>query len=70
MTLTEGKYTWTKEKVTVPAGDVKFKVVKNHSWDESWPNDDYVLNIPETAEYTVTITFDEETKAITPPYPQ
>ena len=65
MTLTEGKYTWTKEKVALPAGDVKFKVVKNHSWNESWPNDDYVLNIPETAEYTVTITFDEETKAIT-----
>ena len=64
MTLTEGKYTWSKEKVALPAGDVKFKVVKNHSWNENWPNDDYVLNIPETAEYTVTITFDETTKEV------
>ena len=42
----------------------KFKVVKNHSWDEAYPGSDYVLKVDETATYTVTITFDESTKAV------
>ena len=42
----------------------KFKVVKNHSWNEAYPGSDYVLKVDETATYTVTITFDESSKAV------
>ena len=40
--------------------DYNYKVVKNHSWAESWPADNAVLTVEETAEYTVTFEFDEE----------
>ena len=40
--------------------DYTYKVVKNHSWAESWPADNAVLTVEETAEYTVTFEFDEE----------
>lgn len=40
--------------------DVKneFKVVKNHSWDESYPAANYVFTVKETGTYSVTIQFD------------
>ena len=48
----------------VPAGALKFKVVKNHSWDnEAWPEQDYDYNLPIGG--TVTIDFNPETGEIT-----
>lgn len=40
--------------------DVKneFKVVKNHSWGESYPTANYVFTVKETGTYSVTIQFD------------
>ncbi len=40
--------------------DVKneFKVVKNHSWGESYPAANYVFTVKETGTYSVTIQFD------------
>lgn len=58
MTLVEGVYTWEKTNMTMPAGNVAFKVVEDHSWDNaSYPADNYVLNIPEAGVYTITITY-------------
>ena len=64
MTLVEGLYTWSKSDVTLPAGVVGFKVVKNHKWDDAYPAQNYELNIEQSGKYDVTITFDAETKVV------
>ncbi len=65
MQLVEGLYTWQKTDVAIPANTVvKFKVVKNHAWSEAYPDNDYVLTITEQGTYTITITFDAESKAV------
>ena len=65
MTSTDGvNYTWSKENVELTAGVAKFKVVKNHSWGEEYPNENYQLSIPSNGTYNVTITFNSDTKAI------
>lgn len=40
--------------------DVKneLKILKNHSWDESYPAANYVFTVKETGTYSVTIQFD------------
>ncbi len=63
MTSTDGKiFTLTKENKSLTAGNVTFKVVKNHAYSGdghgSWPNNDYVLNIPSDGNYDVTINFE------------
>ena len=59
-----GNYVWEKSDVALEAGtEYKFKVVKNHSWDEAYPASDYILKVEETAAYKVTITFNESSKA-------
>ena len=56
-----GIYQLVVEGCKLEAGrDYTYKVVKNHSWTESWPADNAVLTVDETAEYTVTFEFDEE----------
>ena len=35
----------------------EFKVLKNHSWDESYPKANYVFAVEETGTYSVTIQF-------------
>ena len=64
MTLTEGLYVWEKKGVELTKSVVKFKVVKNHAWDESYPADDYALNIPADGTYDVIITFNAETHEV------
>lgn len=59
-----GILTWSKENVTLSQGTVKFKVVKNHSWDVAYPSSDYELSIPSNGTYNVTITFNSSTHAI------
>lgn len=53
----DGTYKWEKSEVTLASGNIKFKVVKDHSWDIAYPAEDYILNIAEDGEYTVTIIF-------------
>jgi len=64
MTLADGVYTWEKAELNLTAGTIEFKVVKNHSWDIAYPAQNYVLNIAEDGEYTITITFDPTTEAV------
>lgn len=66
MISTDGKiYTWVKEDVTLEKGtEYKFKVAKNHSWGEAYPSSDYIFKVDETAKYTITITFDSESKEV------
>ena len=59
MVLNAGVYTLTKEDVTLPVGKIEFKVVTNHSWDNtSYPANNYELNISEAGIYDIEISFD------------
>ena len=54
MTYDSEKEAWVKTYTGIAAGEHKFKVVKNHLWDEAYPAQDYVLNVA-TDDATVTI---------------
>ena len=66
MTSEDGTtYTLVKEGVTLEAGtSYQFKVVKNHDWTEAYPGDNYTFTVEETGIYTVTITFNTDTKEV------
>ena len=61
----DGIYTWTKNNVTLNAGNVEFKVVLGHDWGVEYPSSNYVATIEENGNYDVEITFNEDTKDIT-----
>ena len=48
--------------ITIPmqAGEQKFKVVVNHDWTVAYPASDYVINLEEDADVTITINLNEE----------
>ena len=66
MTLqADGTYKWEKAELELAAGaKIEFKVVKNHAWGEEYPSQNYVINISESGIYTITITFNAETKEV------
>ena len=60
---TTGKYEITYSNVTLSAGDILYKIVKDGS---TWlPADNLILNIPAAGTYNVTFTFNPETNEIT-----
>ncbi|MBQ7672689.1 MAG: hypothetical protein IJS49_06405 [Paludibacteraceae bacterium] len=60
----DGLYHFTKNNVELPDGSISFKVVKNHAWDEAYPEIDYVLAIAEAGIHNITITFNASTHAV------
>ena len=65
MTLVEGtKYELVKIDVSLTVGEIQYKVAVNHAWDEAYPGENAILNISEAGKYTVTFTFDSNTKAV------
>ena len=66
MTSTDGEnFVYTKEGITLEKGtEYKFKVAKNHAWDEAYPSSDYVVTVDETATYKIEITFNSKTKEV------
>jgi len=62
MTSTDGKiFTLVKQDVTLKGGGkYEYKVLKNRSWDTSYPSDNATVEITEDGKYTVTFTFDAE----------
>ena len=65
MTLVEGtKYELVKTDVSLAVGEIQYKVAVNHAWDEAYPATDAVLNIAEAGKYTITFTFDSNTKEV------
>ena len=57
-------WTFTKENVSLTAGNIEFQVCGNHAWGTSYPGSDYVLPVPEAGTYNVIITFDDNTKEV------
>ena len=71
MTLVDGIYQWTSGEFTVDNSyDVRYKVVKDHSWANAWGGDydgnDHNQNytISSAGCYTMTFYFNESTKAV------
>ena len=58
--LEDGTYKWEKTEITLPAGNVEFKVCEDHAWTVSYPAENYQLVIPEAGVYTITITYNPE----------
>jgi len=56
----DGTYKWEKTGLELSAGSLQFKVCKDHSWDVSYPGENYDLKFDESGVYTVTITFEPE----------
>ncbi len=58
-------WTFTKENVSLTAGNIEFKVCGDHAWVPSYPGSNYVLPVPEAGTYNVIITFkDDNTKEV------
>ena len=65
MTLEGDLYTLVKTDVTLEKGtSYEFKVVKDHAWTVAYPSNNYTFTVDETGIYTVTVTFNAETKEI------
>ncbi len=60
----DGTYKWEKADLTLAASNIQFKVAKNNSWGEAYPADNYNLAIAEAGIYTITITFNADTKEV------
>ena len=67
MTLQEdGTYKWEKTNLEIAANTpIEFKVVKDHTWGEAYPSDNYNLSVNEDGIYTITIIFDPTSKEVT-----
>ena len=51
----DGTFKLAKEDVTLPAGDILYKVVKNaDAANGAWPSENAVLTIPSSGIYDVT----------------
>ena len=65
MTLKEGTtFEIVYTDIELAAGTVEFKVCVNHAWTQAYPASNYILTIPEGGIYTVTITYDSSTNAV------
>ena len=65
MTLKEGTtFEIVYTDIELAAGTVEFKVCVNHAWTQAYPASNYSLTIPEGGIYTVTITYDSSTNAV------
>ena len=60
----DGTYKWEKTDLTLATSSIQFKVVKNHAWGEEYPGSNYTLSIAEAGIYTITITFNADTKEV------
>ena len=58
----DGTYTLVKENVELAVGTTyEYKVVRNHSWDWSYPNANATFSVDKSGLYNVTFTFDGTT---------
>jgi len=61
----DGTYSITYTNVNfTETQDVQYKVVKDHSWTEAYPDENRVINIAKAGTYTVTIHFNPTTHEV------
>ena len=61
----DGTYKWEKTDITLEdVSKIEFKVYEDHGSDVAYPDSNYELEISEDGIYTVTITFNAETKVV------
>ena len=56
----DNTYKWEKTGLTLPMGQIAFKVVKDHDWNNganAYPADNYIINITEAGIYTIAIYY-------------
>ena len=57
--LTKTPYEWTKNGVFLSAGDIEYKVVKNHDWKGCYPSgDNQKKTVDASGIYNVKVTYD------------
>lgn len=62
---TDGLYWWKANGIDLPANTkIEFKIVVDHSWGQSYPANNYVETIAETAAYDITFTFNPTSKEV------
>ena len=62
----EGVSSYERNNIVLEKGtNYEFKVCKNHSWDEAYPAQNYIIKVDETAKYHVKIFFNTTTHEIT-----
>lgn len=62
----EGVSSYERNNIVLEKGtNYGFKVCKNHSWDEAYPEQNYIIKVDETAKYHVKIFFNTTTHEIT-----
>ncbi len=54
----DGKYHWRKSRALLAEGTFDFKIVVNHDWGRSFPENNYVMYVPTAGYYDVEILFD------------
>ncbi len=59
-----GLYEWTSEVSKLAAGNIEFKVVRDHNWEVSYPEENYVLPVDHAGAYTLFVTYNEETNEV------
>lgn len=64
MTLDGYEYKLNVTNKILPAGTYKFKVAKDHAWDQAYPDENYELTIDADGQYDVEFTFNLVTKAV------
>ena len=60
----DGLYELSFTDVELAKGTIKFKVLENHAWDNSYPSSDYTVYIAKAGTYSLTITFDASSKNV------
>lgn len=62
----KGVSSYERNNIVLEKGtNYEFKVCKNHSWDEAYPEQNYIIKVDETAKYHVKIFFNTTTHEIT-----
>ena len=64
MNIVNGTYSLNFYNKELSTGTVKYKIVKNHVWDEAYPSSNAELTIPYNGTYNVTFTFNPLTHEV------
>ncbi len=64
MTKSGTTYTWTKSNVYLEAGDIEYKVAKDHGWTTTYPSENATKTVSTSGYYNVSVTYNSSTNAV------